>query len=156
MDEIKLEVKMSGQIQYPWHNGYWFNQSQLCLLTVVKQNLYEEHTINVLDYPDMVPKNSGTWTYGEYDNAPSEIFKATGIKKYNLKMTGNCQPFGTICKNKTQIYFLGLSNKIEVLSWKNEQDIEKIKKDRDDMEVQNCQYFKPLPDEKGKLVWISG
>ena len=72
---------------HPWKNGYWYNSSQKCLLTKIGDDgIFETHTTNYLDYPNMVPKFIGTWTYGKYKEAISTIFDATGIKNYNLEI----------------------------------------------------------------------
>ena len=41
------------------------------------------HFPAILDYPDMEPKGTGTWTFGEFDAAHEEIQKITGGSKTN-------------------------------------------------------------------------
>ena len=79
-------------------------------MTIIEDDKIEIHTLNYLDNPNMVPKLSSIWTYGEFDGpVPSEIVNVTGIQKYNLKMdSGTSKPFGVLNKDGTQIHFLGL------------------------------------------------
>ena len=50
-----------------------------------------------------------------------------------------------------------LSNTIEVMNWLSEEEIQKLRNDREFAEAPSCSYyFKPQPDKLGKLIWISG
>ena len=54
---MKHKVMTSETHLHPWKNGYWYNSSQKCLLTKIGDDgIFETHTTNYLDYPNMVPK----------------------------------------------------------------------------------------------------
>ena len=73
---------MSGT---PWKNGFYYsdkNTPQLYKLDGEKLQIF--YTV-YLDHPDIEPIADGTWTFGNFGPARTEIQKASGFENYNLK-----------------------------------------------------------------------
>ena len=64
--------------------------------------------------------------------------------------------YGVINENGEQIHFIGYWGKMVVLNWLDDESLKKIKEDRDLYDFPICDYFKPQPDNLGKLIWIAG
>ena len=64
--------------------------------------------------------------------------------------------YGVLNEEGTEIRIWGFTNDMEVLKCLTDEEIEKIKEDRDPADAPECAYFKPQPNNPGKLFWISG
>ena len=143
----------------PWHNGFWYNKNQKTFLTCIEGEKLEVKNMVCLDYPDAKPMWAGTITYGDFGPADPEIVKATGIKNYNLKnsiASLTMTFYGVLNKEGTQMTAKGfLPNQLDVSNWVNQEELEKLKEDREPINAPSSPY-KPQPDNLGKILWFSG
>ena len=138
------------------YDGYWYNESLKCLFSKIKGAEMNTYYFIQFENPNLKPKTFTTLMYEDFGPAPSEFIKTTGKNKYNLKMiSGISEVFG-IVKNKHEIYFLGLTNEIEVMKWKNENEMNELKEIRENAEIPSIPYSMDLIKKERKLVWISG
>ena len=142
----------------PWHNGYWYNKNQRGYLSYIHGENIETKSMVCLDYPYTKSYMRGKVTYGNFGPAHSEIVKATGTKNYNMEydidLIGKIP--GVINEEGTQIHAKGLlPNQIDVSNWLCQEELEKLKEDREPADAPSSPY-KPQPDNLGKLLWFSG
>ena len=82
----------------------------------------------------------------------------TGQEKNTVKinaMGGMFQFTGAISDDGTKIYSFGMWNDVEILTWRNDEELEVIKEDREHIDNLTIPY-KIQPENQGKLVWLSG
>ena len=143
----------------PWCNGFWYNKNQRCYLSYIEVEKVEVKNMVCLDYPYVKAAWAGTLTYGDFGPADPEIVKATGIKNYNLKKSFDSFKmtfYGVLNKEGTQMHVKGFSPKhIDVSNWINQEELEKLKEDREPIDAPSSPY-KPQPDNLGKILWFSG
>ena len=142
----------------PWRNGIWYNENHKCFLTYIEGEKMEMKNMICLDYPEFKSALTGILTFGDFGPAAPEIVEATGIKNYNfetkLEYFGKIP--GVINEEGTQMHKKGLvPNQFEVSNWLSQEDLEKLKEDREPYEEPISPY-KPQPDKLGKMLWFSG
>ena len=64
--------------------------------------------------------------------------------------------YGVINEEGTEIHIWGFTNDMGVMKLLSDEELEKIKEDRESAEAPECAYFKSQPNNPGKLFWISG
>ena len=69
---------------------------------------------------------------------------------------GFMKNYGVINEEGTEIHLWGFTNDMEKMIWLSDEEIEKIKEDRESADAPECKYFKSQPDNLGKLFWLSG
>ena len=83
--------------------------------------------------------------------------QATGAEKYNLEFDWKYfKQYGVLSETGTQIHMLDYGNNMSILNWISDEEIEKIKEDRDPFDAPSISYYEPQPEKPGKLIWISG
>jgi len=150
---------MSETPKTPWKDGIYACDQNIASLLRVTGEKVEMFPPAFLDFPDMEPTGSGTWTFGDFEAAHEDVQKVSGgIKNNNLDMSlwfGMLKSKGVVSEDGTKIYSWGMWNCLETLTWQSEEDIQKLAEDRDPMEAPSCHY-KVQPENQGKLVWLSG
>ena len=153
----EVEEKDLPSKETPWANGYWTSPQNKAFFTVVDGQKADMKGVHSLDFPDCKAAAEGTWTYGQFGKCSEEIAKASGSKNYNIKMENVWfKQQGVLDKSGTKIYTTGLSNKLEILDWCNDEQLKKYKEDRDPADAPACPYITPKPNELGKFIWLSG
>ena len=69
---------------------------------------------------------------------------------------GFMKNYGVINEEGTEIHIWGFTNDMEKMIWLSDEEIEKIKEDRESADAPECAYFKSQPENLGKLFWLSG
>ena len=164
---LEIENKLSStKPQTPWNNGYWFNKKEKCMYNFVTDENVEVRNTVSLDYPEF-GKNIGIskWSYGEFGPAPKELAAVTGIENFNIELKygkeGKMKWNGILNENGTQIQAVtnidhAAHKPFYVLDWYNNEELEKLKNERDSADAPHCPYAISQPDKLGKLIWISG
>ena len=138
------------------NDGYWYNESLKCLFSEIKGIEMYTHYFIQFENQNLKHKTFTTLVYGDFGKAPTEFIKITGKESYNLKMTSDRSEVFGIVKNEHEIYFLGLTNEIEVMKWKNVNEMNELKEIREDAQIPSIPYSIDLIKKDRKLVWISG
>ena len=150
---------------YPWKNGYWYSDEQANFIVIVENDKVTWKKFIYLDYPEALgfdtlgnEDTEDTWTYGDFGPVVNnDILKTTGVQNYNIILTSNkTKTHGVLNETGTQVHFLGIDDKVNILKWLDKEELEKIKDDRDPLEAPSCPYFKIQPEKPGKLIWLSG
>jgi len=104
------------------------------------------------------PKAKVTWTYGDFGEAHPGIAQATGKTRCNVMIVG----MGGIWKSPAvlsddgkSLTCHGLTRSIEVLEWMSEDEHAAFIASGDPVDALPHPY-KMQPENKGKLVWLSG
>ena len=69
---------------------------------------------------------------------------------------GWLKSLGVINEEGTQIHLWGFTNEMEIWNWQSDEDVQKIKEEREPADAPTCAYAKIQPDKPGKLIWLSG
>ena len=69
---------------------------------------------------------------------------------------GIFKSYGVLNETGTSIHFWGFSDKMEIIRWVDDEELQKIKDSRDPFDTPACPYVKPQPENLGKLIWLSG
>ena len=69
---------------------------------------------------------------------------------------GIFKSYGVLNETGTTIHFWGFSDKMEIIRWVDDEELQKIKDSRDPFDTPACPYVKPQPENLGKLIWLSG
>ena len=84
------------------------------------------------------------------------IAKFSARELFFYPPSSSFKQFGVLDERSTCIYFNGLSNSIEKMCWLSEKEIMKLRNNREPASAPSCSYFSPTPNQRGRLVWISG
>ena len=148
---------MTEDNKTPWKDGFWYSESNTQLISKVEGNKASYHKHTIFDFPDCKPAIIGTWTFGEFEDAKPEVAEASGQQKCNLEMDFQMMKiYGVLCESGTKVYYWGFSNKMEESHLMNEDDINKIKENRDPLDALPNPYCTSQPDKLGKAFWFSG
>ena len=63
---------------------------------------------------------------------------------------------GVLNSEGNQIHLWSVFGKMIIVNWLNDEEVEKLKEDREPCEAPTCHYFEPQPEKVGKLLWFSG
>ena len=92
----------------------------------------------VLDYPHLDQEGSSVieCKFGNFGPARDEIKSASGVEEYNLHVkSGSMDIKGVLSADGTKITIWGFTNALEEWTWLDEEDLEKLKENRDDYEA---------------------
>ena len=94
-----------------------------------------------------------------FPDARSQKTTTLGIKNYNMEL--KVEEFamilhGVMNEDGTKMHYWGFANELCILNWLNDEDLEKLKEDRDPADAPPCPYFTPQPGRQGKIIWLSG
>merc|ERR1711997_644739 len=87
------------------------------------------------DFPekDQIPE-VGTVTYGDFGPARQEVQEAAGAgQNYNVEMSfmgGVFKVLGIVSEDGKTTYTWGMMNKVEVLKWLTDEELQKLNDDR--------------------------
>ena len=142
----------------PWKNGSWYNHGFRSVFQSVLGETVQGRNLICLDYPEIKPIFSGSWTSGDFGPVTSELGKMTGEKNYNIEFHDMYlgKMHGVLNKAGTKIHHLGFSKNIEVLEWLDPDEVKQLKNDREPADAPTCSYFEAQPNAPGKIVWLSG
>ena len=143
----------------PWKNGYYHSRG-------IPSRIYYVEGEHIIMYsasgkPSNVydnPRCKGTWTYGDFGDAQSEIALESGKSRYDVKMTTSgllCPSDLVLSNDGKRLYFYGAMNCVDVLEWMSEEEFNKFIESGDSADAMPHQY-KEQPENQGKLVWLSG
>ena len=78
---------MSETPKTPWKDGIYANDQNIASFVRVTGEKVEMFPPAFLDFPDMEPMGSGTWTFGDFEPAHEDVQKVSGgIKNNNVDM----------------------------------------------------------------------
>ena len=104
---------------------------------------------------------AGIWKFGDFGNSHPEVEKTTGMKKYDIEITfaksqGKWQVKGVVSNEGKRITIWDeKANELDHYDWMSEQEYT-VFKDSGDAWDAPASYYKTQPDNKGKLIWITG
>ena len=152
------EMANADQVDtFKWKDGYWYNYNERGYLLIIKGDKSEYKGLVCLDYPESKVVARQTWRSGEFEPAHPDIVEATGVKNYNIEIDNEFfKQYGVLNKEGTEIKVIGVTKKVESLKWMSDEELEKIKEDREPADAPSISYFEPKPDQQGKLFWFSG
>ena len=156
-DDVIEKIQEIVNQKPPWKNGIWHSSGISSFVNVVEGQKADMKSLVFFEYPDITPMGKGSWHYGDFGPAHSDIATATGKLNYNVLLdTGFWEQKGVLNENGTQIHSIGFSNHMEIMKLLNDEEVEKLKEDREPADCPSIPYFKPQPENLGKLIWISG
>ena len=147
----------------PWREGIWrmgeYGTGTL-IQTSGRDRFYKKLLIT-LDYPHLDEKNDyGCMKveFGNFGRAREEIAIATGTKDYNFKVNsfmGVLNSKGVVNADGTKITIWGMSDTLEEWHWLDEEEVQKIKDDREPFDAPRSLIYsilnqKPEIDKKYK------
>ena len=146
--------------KHQWVNGIWYNYDNKMTFWEIEGDKISMKSHYHFDHPDM-KYTTGKISYGDFDEAKDEIYRATGYKNYNVLIEIDFEGFefklnAVITKTKTKLYTWGFTNKMEIINWVKKEELEKIKNIREPYEAPKNPYYQPTPDKPGYLLWFSG
>ena len=141
----------------PWKNGYYRCGGYPSMLyTVEGETVTLERMSGKPTKPD--PTMTGTWKFGDYGEAHSDVVKETGKKTYNVEVIvwdGMVKLHAVVSDDGTKLTFYGFTNEVDHFEWQSEEAIRAYKETGDPADAPPCHY-KIQPENQGQLVWISG
>ena len=123
--------------------GYWANDAQKAFVALYNQtgeggNIRYLNLIG-LDYPDIPSQFVMNVEFGDFGPARKEVQEASGIQNYNFQlsaeMLGEMKMPGVVNETGDRYTLWGYSNKLEQSWWLNDEELQKIKDDRDPVET---------------------
>lgn len=78
---------MSETPKTPWKDGIYANDQNIGSFVKVTGEKVEMFPPAFLDFPDMEPVGTGTWTFGDFEPAHEDVQKVTGVKNNNVDMS---------------------------------------------------------------------
>lgn len=150
---------MAAEAATPWKNGYWHSRKMPAILYVVDGAHILMHPAS--GKPTFIHKSpmaKVSWTYGDFGEAHPAIAQATGKARCNVMIVG----MGGIWKSpavlsddgKTLTCY-GMTQSVDVIDWMSDEDYAKFL--ASGHPADNLPHpYKVQPENKGKLVWISG
>ena len=72
--------KIGDENDQKWLDGSWCSPKTKCSFSKIKGDTIFWYNHTNIDFPDTKPMMSGKLSYGEFDEAKSEISEASGIK----------------------------------------------------------------------------
>ena len=131
----------------PWREGIWIMGAYgtgTLIQTSGRDRFYMKQMM-FLDYPHLDEKNDYRCMkveYGNFGKARAEIANATGTEDYNFNVNSfMLNSMGVVNTNGTKITIWGMANTLEEWFWLDEQEIQKIKDDREPFDAPRSQIF---------------
>ena len=142
--------------KHQWVNGIWYNYDNKMTFWEIEGDKISMKSHYHFDHPDM-KCTTGKISYGDFDEAKDEIYRATGYKNYNVLIEIDFEGFefklnAVITKAKTKMYTWGFTNKMEIINWVKKEELEKIKNIRDPYEAPKNPYWS---DSKGSVITVN-
>ena len=126
----------------PWQNGYWSAQKSAqkmpSLIFLIDGENMSMKSLIALDYPDLEGGYECTIKSGNFGATRKEIAEATGADSYNVQIAWfkKLNTNGVINETGTEIQqWSETEKKIEIFQWLTPDEIEEMKKDRDDVNI---------------------
>ena len=69
---------------------------------------------------------------------------------------GMLKSYGVIDEAGKCIRYWGFTDRMEMLNWIDDDELQKISDAREPYDSPSCPYYTPQPDKLGKLIWLSG
>ena len=157
-----LEAEMADTTtKSPLVDGWYFSNVSTQMLMKISGNDVMYYPNITLDYPDLESTGNGTLTFGDFGPAHEEVKIASGGVETNnflLEAFGGIMKFnGVHSQDGKKLYMYGMWNEVETLSWQSEDDLNKLRENRDDCQAPSLpSYIKVQPENPGKLVWLTG
>ena len=79
-----MSEKTSNTQEFPWRDGFWYNESQKFFIFKVKGETVEMKNIICLDYPEIKPIFSGKWEFRNFGPAPEKVAEISGCDHFNI------------------------------------------------------------------------
>ena len=149
--------------EVPWQNG-WYVQpdNPLSVLHVQGDKVVHEKLAEIgIDFDRLIPKETETWTFGQFGETPPEIKEITGQDTYDIEMVhkipvvGEMTTYGVLSQDKKTIHCLGHQQNLTSRKWLSPEEFEKLKDDSEPWDQMVCPYPKE-PGTQGKIIWLSG
>jgi len=139
-------------------SGYWINSDLKCFYNVISEYKMTTHYFVKMDYPLLEPNSIHKLIPGDFGPVSVEILEKSGLSNYNLKIISNIsEKYCVMNSEGTKIYFLGLSNKIEILEWISTEHFSRLNKSRKYYYDLSCPYpYLTVTVRDSKVIWISG
>ena len=142
----------------PWKNGYYRARSYQSMLYLVDGESFVMHPVSGKPTKTDTVASNGSWKYGDFGDAHPDVAKESGKTRYNVEMCdwgGLWKPHLALSDDGKKLYLYGMTQCVDVIEWMSEEDIEKMRNDREPFQAPVCPY-KIQPENQGRLVWLSG
>ena len=146
----------------PWPDG-WYVQpdNPLAILNVEGEKVVSEKLAEVgIEFDRLVPKETGTWKYGQFGETTKEIKDLTGKDTYDVEMVhqtimGEMKSYGVLSQDKKTIHCLGHHKNLTTKNWLSPEEFKKLQDDCEPWDQMVCPYPKQ-PEKQGKIIWLTG
>ena len=140
-------------------NGYYISRATPSLLYLVEgENLFMHPASGIPKNLKNNPILNGSVKYGNFGELHPDVAQEIGQTISNVEITlfgGKSKSPGYVWRNGTKITFFSFSNAVDVLEWKNEEEIDRYKILGDAVDKLPHPY-KEQPTNQGTILWISG
>ena len=154
-----MENKVNNQSLPTLKNGYYVSRATPSLLYLVEnENLFMHPACGVPTSLKTNPVLKGSVKYGDFGDLHPDVAKEIGQTNANVEITlfgGKSKSPGFVWSDEKKIAFFSFSNAVDILEWKNENEI-RVYKDLGDNVDKLPNSYKEQPSNKGSLMWISG
>ena len=151
-DKIQL-IKMSQH----WSDGYYSFTKESSFIYEVKGETVFMRNLCELDFPNIKPTQIGSWTFGDFGEAPGPIQETTGTQNYNVKMIGmfGMTQLGVLSPDGTKVTKISFTGEVDEGHVLSAQELQDKLDSREPIEAPKSMY-KTQPENQGKIVWLSG
>ena len=146
---------MANNETSPWKDGFYKLNTMNTNIFVVKGETVQMET---LQGPVDNEFALGTWKFGDFGEADTEVAKASGKKNNNVELNlwnGVWKTKGVLSDDGSSITVQTLTNEIGKFEWMSDEECNAFKNTGDPHDAPPSHY-KIQPENKGKLLFLSG
>ena len=141
----------------PWKDGYYRLTGMTTNVFVVDgEKVHVEDVTNQGSDDD--PMSNGTWKFGDFGDAPSEVAKYTGKQNSDVDISmwgGVWSTKGVICDEGRRIAVWSITNELAFFEKISDEEYNEFMSSADSATAPSSSY-KIQPEFQGKLLWVSG
>lgn len=156
---------MSTVNSLPWKDGYYkMTDNNNCVFLVNGETVNDENLTGETDAFSSEEDASGkkpsfgTWKFGDFGEANSEVRKATGKQNYNVDLSlwkNLWLVKGVVSDDGLKVTVMGMGGKLMSFEHMSDKEYQDFKDSADPADAPSSHY--PIqPEVKGHLLWISG
>lgn len=154
-----METEAQNISESALRNGYYISRATPSLLYLVEgEDLYMHPACGTPTNLKSNPILKGSLQYGNFGELHPDVAKESGHAISNVEITlfgGRSKSPGYVFSTGTKITFFSFSNAVDILEWKDSEEIARYK-DLGDPVNELPHSYKDQSTNQGKLLWISG
>ena len=142
----------------PWKNGFYRTKTYPSFLYLVDGENFT--LVPASGTPSNIdnPIYKGTWKYGDFGEASTEVAKRSGKDRYDVEIIafgGMWKPRAVLSDDGKILTHYGMAHSVDQFKWMSEEEVSEFKESGDPVDAPPNPYT-IQPEIQGKLLWLSG